>query len=183
MDVICTGGWWEQPAKADGRTPWKFHPANLGEACADMYAFDLDGDGKADIVSSSAHKFGIWAHLQKPGKEHPAFVKQDLFPQLISETHAMHFVDIDGDGLKDLVTGKRWWSHGRSEPGSDADPAIYYLKAKKSGDGVTTFTPVVIDPASGIGTQFEVKDINGDGLPDVITSNKRGVFVIEQVRK
>ena len=29
-DVICTGGWWEQPAQADGKTPWVFHPANLG---------------------------------------------------------------------------------------------------------------------------------------------------------
>ena len=52
LDVICTGGWWEQPAKVDGMTPWKFHPVNLGEACADMYAYDLDGDGKADVISS-----------------------------------------------------------------------------------------------------------------------------------
>src|SRR5438094_633755 len=29
LDVITTGGWWEQPAKDDGK-PWKFHPANLG---------------------------------------------------------------------------------------------------------------------------------------------------------
>src|SRR5207248_4199507 len=43
LDVLCTGGWWEQPGKADGQAPWKFHPANLGEACADMYAFDMDG--------------------------------------------------------------------------------------------------------------------------------------------
>ncbi len=26
LDVICTGGWWEQPEKLDGKTPWKFHP-------------------------------------------------------------------------------------------------------------------------------------------------------------
>src|SRR5438132_5169748 len=44
LDVICTAGWWEQPAKDDGK-PWTFHPANLGEDCADMYAFDMDGDG------------------------------------------------------------------------------------------------------------------------------------------
>src|SRR5262249_9655231 len=28
LDVICTFGWWEQPAKPDGKTPWTFHPAN-----------------------------------------------------------------------------------------------------------------------------------------------------------
>ena len=182
-DVLSTGGWWEQPSKTDGNTPWKFHPANLGEACADMFVLDMDGDGKMDVVSSSAHKFGIWWHQQKPGKEHPSFLKHDLFKDLVSETHAMHFVDIDGDGLKDLVTGKRFWSHGRSEPGSDKSASVYWLKAAKGKDGVVTFTPVEIDNDSGIGTQFAVQDINGDGLPDVIVSNKKGVFVIEQLRK
>ena len=52
-DVMCTGGWWEQPAKVEDK-PWKFHPANLGPACADMFAYDVDLDGKPDVVSSSA---------------------------------------------------------------------------------------------------------------------------------
>ena len=133
-DVICTAGWWEQPAKDDGK-PWKFHPANLGDACADMFTYDLQGDGNADIISSSAHKFGIWAYLRKPGTESdsPAFVKQDLFKDLVSETHALHCVDINGDGLKDLVTGKRWWSHGKNEPGSDKPAMLYWFEAKKKG--------------------------------------------------
>ena len=36
-DVMCTGGWWEQPEKPDGKTPWKFRTrgwVNLGDACA-----------------------------------------------------------------------------------------------------------------------------------------------------
>ena len=87
-----------------------------------MFVYDVDGDGKADIISSSAHEFGIWYYLQKPPNKdgHPEFVKMDLFPKLVSETHAMHFVDINGDGLKDIVTGKRWWSHGRK----GASPAL-----------------------------------------------------------
>jgi hypothetical protein len=182
LDVICTGGWWEQPTKVND-SPWTFHPANLGEACADMYAYDMDGDGKADVLSSSAHKFGIWWHQQRSGAEHPTFVKKDLFKDLVSETHAMHFVDIDGDGLKDMVTGKRWWSHGRSEPGSDWPAKILWFKASRSRDGVTTFKPIEIDNDSGIGTQFVVDDINGDKLLDVVVSNKKGVFVIVQERK
>src|SRR5579875_1038563 len=38
LDVICTAGWWEQPATVDDK-PWKFHPAGLGDACADMFAY------------------------------------------------------------------------------------------------------------------------------------------------
>ncbi|HEX4610579.1 MAG TPA: VCBS repeat-containing protein [Urbifossiella sp.] len=185
-DVIVTNGWWEQPEKADGKTPWVFHPANLGDACADMYAWDMDNDGKADVISSSAHRFGIWWYKQRPAAApgmNPSFQRMDLFPMLVSETHAAHFVDIDGDGIPDFVTGKRWWSHGRSEPGSDGPAMIYWFKNTRGPDGMTTFTPMPIDDDSGIGTQFEVADINGDGLLDIITSNKKGVRVIVQVRQ
>ncbi|HYH67154.1 MAG TPA: VCBS repeat-containing protein [Urbifossiella sp.] len=185
-DVICTGGWWQQPAAADGKTPWKFHPARLGDACADMFTWDMDNDGKADVISSSAHRFGIWWHKQRPAADpaaSPAFQTMPLFPMLVSETHAAHFVDIDGDGIPDFVTGKRWWSHGRSEPGSDGPAIIYWFRNTRGPDGMTTFSPMTIDDDSGIGTQFEVADINGDGLLDIISSNKKGVRVIVQVRQ
>jgi len=184
-DVICTGGWWEQPATVDGKTPWAFHPAGLGAACADMFVWDMDGDGKNDVISTSAHQFGIWWHKQRaaePGKQ-ISFQKMDLFPKLVSETHAAHFKDIDGDGRPDLITGKRWWSHGKAEPGSDGPAAVYWLKNTKGADGLTAFTPIMIDDDCGIGTQFEVADINGDGFLDVIVSNKKGVRVIVQERK
>jgi hypothetical protein len=184
-DVMCANGWWEQPQKADGKTPWKFHKADLGPACADMFAYDMDGDGKADVITTSAHQFGIWWHKQRPGKTEsdPTFQRIELFPKMISETHAAHFVDIDGDGRPDLVTGKRWWSHGRAEPGSDGPAAIYWFKNSRGPDGIAQFTPMLIDDDSGIGTQFVVADINGDGLLDIVSSNKKGVRVIVQERK
>jgi hypothetical protein len=39
------------------------------------------------------------------------------------------------------------------------------------------------DHASGVGTQFELADVNGDDLLDIAVSNKRGVFVFTQVRE
>lgn len=176
MDVICTGGWWEQPSKYDGK-PWVFHPAKIGDASADMHAIDLDADGLVDVLSSSAHKYGIWWHKQS---KESTFNTRVLFPELVSETHAMHFVDLDGDGVKDLVTGKRWYSHGKSEPGSSLPAYVYMLKGIKSSDGIITFNPVVLDNDSGIGTQFTIIDINGDGTLDIITSNKKGTFLLEQ---
>jgi hypothetical protein len=182
LDVIVTGGWWEQPAKDNGQ-PWKFHLVSLGAACADMYALDLDGDGRADVVSSSAHNYGIWAHMQRGAEgSDPAFLKQDLFPRLFSQSHALHLVDMNGDGLKDLVTGKRWWAHGPTGDVDPNDPAVlYWFEAKKSSEGLVTFTPHKIDDDSGIGTQFVVADFNGDKRPDIVVSNKKGVFLVEQV--
>lgn len=182
LDVICTGGWWEQPPRVSDK-PWPFHRANLGPACADMFTCDVDGDRVPDVISTSAHKFGIWWYQQRAGNgSDPAFVQNTFFKDLVSETHAAHFVDINGDGVKDLVTGKRWWSHGRREPGADMPPILYWFEARRGADGLLRLIPHEIDRSSGVGTQFTVTDYNGDGLLDIAVANKRGVFLIEQVR-
>lgn len=183
-DVICTGGWWQQPTTGmHASDPWTFHPAALGDAVADMVVYDVNGDGRADVIASSAHKFGIWWFEQGPAQDgSPTFTRHDLFPELVSETHALIVADIDQDGRKDFVTGKRFWSHGRAEAGSDQPSRLYWFQAARDGSGQTTFTPREIDDQSGIGTQFMVLDFNGDGLLDIVTSNKKGVFLLEQVR-
>jgi hypothetical protein len=36
-----------------------------------------------------------------------------------TQTHATTMADVDGDGVLDLITGKRYWAHG---PNKDAEP-------------------------------------------------------------
>ncbi|MBW3598089.1 MAG: VCBS repeat-containing protein, partial [Planctomycetes bacterium] len=87
-----------------------------------------------------------------------------------------------GDGLPDFVTGKRWWAHGGRDPG-DSDAAVMFWYELTRQDGKPVWIPHQFDHNSGVGTQFEVADINGDGLVDIATANKRGVFYFEQVRE
>ncbi|MRG48325.1 VCBS repeat-containing protein [Chitinophaga sp. SYP-B3965] len=173
-DVIITSGWWEAPADPK-QTDWTFHAANLGKDCGNMFVLDADGDGDVDVVSSSAHDYGIWWHEQQA----QGFTTHEISMQF-SQTHAMAFEDINNDGHPDLITGKRFGAHNEKDPGA-LDPAVLYWFEYKPGKS-PAWIAHEIDNDSGIGNSFVVEDINGDGLKDVITSNKKGVYFFEQVR-
>ena len=100
----------------------------------------------------------------------------------IAQTHALVLADINGDGLPDFVTGKRYYAHNGRDPGEDEPPVIAWYELSRK-DGKPVWTQHVFDHDSGVGTAFEVHDMNGDGLQDVIVANKRGVFYFEQVRE
>ena len=182
VDVLVRMGWWEQPANAKSNAaPWPFRVASLGEDCSNIWPLNADGDGNTDAISASAHKRGIWFHQRTPGKG-GGFKRHTLFTDF-TQTHAAAFEDIDGDGQKDFITGKRWWAHG---PDNDVDPMaspvlVWFSVANTKGE-VPKLIPHQIDDASGIGTQFTVLDMNNDKKPDIVIANKRGVFLFEQVR-
>lgn len=181
LDILVKEGWWEAPPAAaggEGHREWTFHPAPLGEDCAQMYAYDIDGDGDADVLSSSAHRVGIWWHEQLA----PDQWKTHLIDDRITQTHALCLADINGDGLPDFVTGKRWWAHGPKGDVRPDDPAVVFWYELRREGGRPVWIPHAIDHDSGVGTQFEVVDVDGDGLLDVVTSNKKGVYLFQQVR-
>ncbi len=130
-----------------------------------MYAYDVNGDGLNDIITAlEAHAFGLaWYEQYREGsgikfREHVIMNKEpqeNKYGVKFSELHAIDLVDMDGDGLKDIVTGKRFWSHGRTgDPDrNDAGRALLVQARAGCGQGGVDFIPHLIDNDSGVGTQ------------------------------
>jgi hypothetical protein len=180
-DILSADGWWEAPVSAS-KDLWAFHEVPFGERAgegkaAQMFAYDFDGDGDNDVLSSSPHAFGIWWHEQFPGGNW----KTHEIDKSFSQTHSVCLADINGDGLADFVTGKRYWAHGGRDPGGNDPAVMFWYEQRRDGQKVE-WVPHQFDHDSGVGTQFEVADVNGDGLLDVVASNKKGVHYFQQVR-
>lgn len=177
-DVIVTKGWWEAPADRT-QEQWRFHAVDFGPPCADMVVFDINGDGLNDVLTSSAHDYGIWWFEQLPGSNGEEFHMQQISKEF-SQTHAIRLADINRDGIMDFVTGKRYFAHNGNDPGAREPALLVWFEIQRPEKGKVTFTRHIIDDDSGIGTQFEVVDINGDRLMDVVTANKKGVYLFVQ---
>ena len=199
QDLLERSGVWLQPANGTGA--WTFLnvafsiPEFLGVepdiGGAQMHVYDVDGDGMNDVVTSlNSHGYGLAWFKQGPAN---MFTRQMIMntPQemaqynnlAVSQLHTLELEDMDGDGLKDIVTGKTWLAHPypTNDPGG-MEPVIFFV-FKLVRTPTVHFEPHVIDAdsatqkAAGGAREFKVLDINKDGILDIIVSNKRGLFV------
>ena len=170
---------------------WAFHPQLFttagGRGGSFILVYDVNGDGRNDVISSyDAHGYGFgWFEQKADGSfaEHKlmgATLEESPVGVKFSQLHAMQLADMNGDGILDVVTGKRRWAHGPlkdDEP--NAAPVLYWFEIKRDGKEAQ-FIPHQIDDNSGVGTQVTPGDVNKDGKMDVVIGNKKGVFVFLQ---
>jgi len=173
-DVVITNGWFEGKANLSSGD-WIFHEASLGEPCSHMQIFDVNGDGKNDVVSSSAHALGVWWHEQVLINGNIDF-KTHLISNTTAQTHATIMADLDSDGKEEMITGKRFLAHNGNDAGDGDIPILMYFNF----DSSTTpyFGEHIIDNDSGAGLNIEIKDMNKDQKKDIIIANKNGVFLL-----
>jgi len=176
-DFVMNHGWLEAPADP-WRDAWSYHPFgfSLGSASVPILVVDVNGDGLNDLIVGGAHRYGLeWYEQRRAGGE-TTWIRHDIDPDN-SQYHDLIWVDLDGDGKPELVTGKRYRAHGDNDPGSFDPVGIYYFKW--TGE---TFVKQVIDYgearlATGCGITFAVADLNGDGRPDIVAPGKDGLYI------
>jgi hypothetical protein len=192
VDIIEKDGWWEQPASLANDPVWIKHPFHFANAAAQMLVYDVNGDGLNDVITCiNAHGYGLswYEQVRENGnitfREHVILNKdatKDRYGVQFTQPHALALADIAGDGLMDIVTGKRFWAHGKNgpDPESDNAPAVlYWFQLVRPAKGQAEFIPHLIDDDSGIGTQVTVGYVSNPKYPDVVVGNKKGVFVFK----
>lgn len=174
QDILVGNGWYEHPG-GELRGPWKFHQDWEIPASIPMLVTDLDSDGRNDIIVGKGHDFGLfWWRQQAPAGDGKLQWEQKLIDDRFSQPHALLLADLDGDGVAELITGKRWYAHNGGDPGGQDPPCLYYY----TWNGAT-FTRHVIDEGHiGTGLQIRSGDLNGDGRPDLAVAGKNGTYLI-----
>lgn len=125
---------------------------------------DLDGDGQVDVAVAN-HETDHLTLLRGDGEGgFQAFPNSPLTIDVDPHPHAVRAADLDDDGYVDLIVDHR------------AGEGLLILRGMGGGAFASPGTLVGAggDPYRGMA----VGDLNGDGQPDLVTPNPRGVGVM-----
>lgn len=177
-DFVVNNGWYQAPQDPLGGK-WEFHQEfDLGwDASIPILVEDVNGDGLNDLIVGGSHSYGLsWWEQRRDGDGKREWVKHPIDP-FNSQYHDLHWMDIDGDGEKELVTGKRYRAHNGMDPGAFDDLGIHYFKWTGEGFAKQVICHGPLGVGAGCGIQFAVADLRGNGRLDIVAPGKDGLHV------
>jgi hypothetical protein len=201
VDILMSHGWWEQPAAGAAQTPWRFHQAAFGRngnAGGEIVVLDANGDKLPDVVTAlEAHSFGLaWYEQKRDASGAVSWVEHMIMDNFatknaggvtFTELHAMTSADVTGDGVPDVITGKRHWAHRDSYADPDPHGAgvlyVYRTVRNPKAPGGAEFVPELVHNRSGVGSMIQTADLNKDGLIDILAATTYGGHIFWGVRK
>ncbi|MFO7905428.1 MAG: FG-GAP repeat domain-containing protein [Planctomycetota bacterium] len=181
-DIVFGLGWYERPAGDPLQRKWIHHADWELHGSCPMLVYDVDGDGINDLVWSDSHDYGIylWRGAGTDADGKLQFEKTTI-DKSFSQAHCLHLADLNGDGRKELITGKRVLAHNGGDPGSDEPPIMrYYVWNAES----KSFKPYTINEGQvGAGLQIRTADLDGDGDIDIVVAGKEGTQILFNQRR
>lgn len=185
-DILTPHGWFEQ-IDAD-HDQWKWHADwELGDAGFPILGYDTNHDGKMDLIYGQGHGYGLYWLEQAGSADHRIWTRHTI-DESFSQSHALALVDIDGDGVPELITGKRYRGHSGGDPGSYDPVVIYAYKLPTKAQFASTKDPVFsrtalsLNGTATVGTQIIAADFDHDGDIDIATAGKLGVHFLENLK-
>ncbi len=179
-DIIRPDAWFEAPADIR-KDPWTEHPLALGDKdgrrthTPQILVFDVNADGLNDLIASNAHGYGIFWYQQVRDNAAIAW-KQHTIDDTWTQAHALALADLDGCGVPELVTGKRFMAHNGSDPDEYGKLGVYYYKLLRQPDKTVSWKryAVSFDEGVGAGLAIWTGDFCGSGKIDIIVTGKFG---------
>lgn len=178
LDVVATKGWYRQVDASNDQ--WEWTPEfDLGHTGFGIQVFDVNADGKSDLIYGRGHSYGLfWREQTSEGGKRGW--KEHLIDGTFSQLHNVQLADLNGDGKPEILTGKRYRGHNGDDPGGYEPLALFYYTIDTK---TATFAryPIAYNSRAGAGTQFVVLDFDGDGDKDIVTAGKSGQFWFENL--
>lgn len=180
-DFVLAAGWLEAPEDPyEGN--WAFHPNfNLGSASIPILVVDVNSNGLNDLVVGQSHAYGLDWWEQRVGDSGERIWTRHPIDPYNSQYHDLRWVDIDGDGKCEIVTGKRYRAHNGNDPGAGDDIGLCYFKwnGEAFAKQVIDYGPVGV--GAGCGIYFSIADLCRNGRLDIVAPGKDGLFLFENL--
>lgn len=175
-DILFGSGWYERPKGDPYAKPWIYHADwNKSLSCPGLIR-DVNGDGKNDVLWGSGHNYGVFAWISKGFDANGKFLYEEIkIDDSFSQAHALHFADLNGDGVDELITGKRVYGHNGKDPGADDTPVVMAYTWDKQ---FKTFGKHVLAKGVGIGLHIRTADLDADGDLDIVVPGKDGTQIL-----
>lgn len=179
-DVLTNSGWYECPPNP-ATQEWPFHGnyTTHEEPGVPMQVEDFNLDGLPDIIYGHGHDFGLfWLEQTRDSAGRQAWIYHTI-DDTYSQLHCVILADMDRDGTKDVITGKRYRGHSGADPGANEPLCVFWYKVTKGPDPQFAKHIASYDENVGVGADLTVHDIDTDGDLDIISAGKSGLYILE----
>lgn len=175
-DIIVNNGWLEAPSDSKGN--WVLHQEfEFGDASVPILVVDVNNDDLNDLIVGQAHSYGLdWYEQKADQKGKRSWIKHPIDPYN-SQFHTMEWMDIDGDGKPELITGKRYRAHNGKDPGANDPFGLYYFKWNGESFTKNVISYGAVDQGKGAGIYFSIADLRGSGRNDIVVAGKDGLYI------